>query len=179
MLSNQPCPVCAGLGFALCYTPAIVMVGCYFRRRTALAYGIGMSGSGIGTFVLAPVVQLLIDLYSWRGALLVLSAFVANLCVCGALLRPIRLQNLKEEEESGEEKTTGKKQKFLNLLRVNTSKCLIFMIMRNVKLIFHQKTQCKLMCIRTRTPKQAQIPLRLLKVCFITSISATQATFFF
>lgn len=74
----------------------------------ALAYGIGLSGSGIGTFVLAPVVQFLINLYSWRGALLVLSAFVANLCVCGALLRPITLQHFtEEEEESGEDTTTG------------------------------------------------------------------------
>lgn len=62
-----------------------------------------MSGSGIGTFVLAPVVQLLIDLYTWRGALLVLSAFVANLCVCGALLRPITVQK-GEEVETGDEK---------------------------------------------------------------------------
>lgn len=109
MSSNHHCHVFAGLGFALCYTPAIVMVGCYFRERTALAYGIGLSGSGIGTFVLAPLVQLLIDLYSWRGALLVLSAFVANLCVCGALLRPITVLDFKEEEEeSDEEKTTGK-----------------------------------------------------------------------
>ncbi|XP_011613753.1 monocarboxylate transporter 12-B [Takifugu rubripes] len=96
-----------GLGFALCYTPAIVMVGCYFRERTALAYGVGLSGSGIGTFVLAPLVQSLIDLYSWRGALLVLSAFVANLCVCGALLRPIAVLDFKEEEETAEEKMTG------------------------------------------------------------------------
>lgn len=84
------------------------MVGCYFRERKALAYGIAMSGSGIGTFVLAPVVQLLIELYSWRGALLVLSAFVANLCVCGALLRPITTRKVEEEEEetqpAGEEK---------------------------------------------------------------------------
>uniref|UniRef100_A0A4W6G3Z1 Solute carrier family 16 member 12b n=1 Tax=Lates calcarifer TaxID=8187 RepID=A0A4W6G3Z1_LATCA len=94
--------VLTGLGFALCYTPAIAMVGCYFQRRKALAYGIAMSGSGIGTFVLAPAVQLLIELYSWRGALLILSAFVANLCVCGSLLRPITL--LEEEEEEGEEK---------------------------------------------------------------------------
>ncbi|KAG7271614.1 hypothetical protein CRUP_009272 [Coryphaenoides rupestris] len=49
-------------------------------RRKALAYGVAMSGSGIGTFLLAPAVQLLIDHYSWRGALLILSAFVANLC---------------------------------------------------------------------------------------------------
>nr|XP_046232603.1 monocarboxylate transporter 12-B [Scatophagus argus]XP_046232604.1 monocarboxylate transporter 12-B [Scatophagus argus] len=94
--------VLTGLGFALCYTPAIVMVGCYFRQRKALAYGLAMSGSGIGTFVLAPAVQLLIELYSWRGALLVLSAFVANLCVCGALLRPITLRE-HEEETKGEE----------------------------------------------------------------------------
>lgn len=75
------------------------MVGCYFRQKKALAYGIALSGSGIGTFVLAPAVQLLIEMYSWRGALLVLSAFVANLCVCGALLRPITLQEVEEEAE--------------------------------------------------------------------------------
>lgn len=84
-----------GVGFALCYTPAIAMVGVYFCERKALAYGIAMSGSGIGTFVLAPVVQLLIEHYSWRGALLILGGLVSNLCVCGALLRPI---TLKEED---------------------------------------------------------------------------------
>lgn len=94
MLQGKCC-FFAGLGFALCYTPAIAMVGIYFCERKALAYGIAMSGSGIGTFVLAPVVQLLIEHYSWRGALLILGGLVANLCVCGALLRPI---TLKEEE---------------------------------------------------------------------------------
>lgn len=89
------------------------MVGCYFHQKKALAYGIAMSGSGIGTFVLAPVVQLLIEMYSWRGALLVLSAFVANLCVCGALLRPITLQEVEEDAEgekveSIQEETPGK-----------------------------------------------------------------------
>ncbi|OXB54009.1 hypothetical protein ASZ78_015104, partial [Callipepla squamata] len=81
-----------GLGFALCYSPAIAMVGKYFNKRKALAYGIAMSGSGIGTFILAPVVQLLIEQFSWRGALLILGGFVLNLCVCGALMRPIALE---------------------------------------------------------------------------------------
>lgn len=98
------------MGFALCYTPAIAVVGCYFRQRKALAYGIAMSGSGIGTFVLAPVVQLLIELYSWRGALLVLSAFVANLCVCGALLRPIKPQEDEEQAEGGEKESAGEER---------------------------------------------------------------------
>ncbi|XP_075939264.1 monocarboxylate transporter 12-B-like [Anarhichas minor] len=83
--------VITGLGFALSYTPAIAMVGRYFSERKALAYGIAMSGSGIGTFVLAPVVQLLLERYSWRGALLILGGLVSNLCVCGALMRPLTL----------------------------------------------------------------------------------------
>ncbi|KAF7220256.1 monocarboxylate transporter 12-B isoform X2 [Nothobranchius furzeri] len=48
-----------------------------------------ITGSGIGTFLLAPAVQLLIEHYSWRGALLILGGFVSNLCVCGALMRPL------------------------------------------------------------------------------------------
>ncbi|XP_032818969.1 monocarboxylate transporter 12-like [Petromyzon marinus] len=84
--------VFAGFGFSLCYSPSIVMVTKYFRRRRALATGLAMSGSGVGTFLLAPLVQYLLDVFSWRGALLLLGAFVSNLCVCGALLRPIHLQ---------------------------------------------------------------------------------------
>uniref|UniRef100_A0A3Q3DGJ4 Solute carrier family 16 member 12 n=1 Tax=Hippocampus comes TaxID=109280 RepID=A0A3Q3DGJ4_HIPCM len=81
--------ILTGFGFALSYTPSIAMVGRYFSKRKALAYGIAQSGSGIGTFILAPVVQFLIDQYSWRGALLILGGFVSNLCVCGALMRPV------------------------------------------------------------------------------------------
>lgn len=107
---------CLGLGFALCYTPAIAMVGCYFQQRKALAYGIAMSGSGIGTFVLAPAVQELIELYSWRGALLILSAVVGNLCVCGALLRPITLQENEDMVGEGELAQEEKHGKGLHML---------------------------------------------------------------
>ncbi|KAM7408397.1 hypothetical protein PAMA_002222 [Pampus argenteus] len=81
--------ILTGLGFALSYTPSVAMVGRYFNERKALAYGIALSGSGIGTFILAPAVQLLIEHYSWRGALLILGGFISNLCVCGALMRPL------------------------------------------------------------------------------------------
>ncbi|XP_020494675.2 monocarboxylate transporter 12-B-like isoform X1 [Labrus bergylta] len=81
--------ILTGIGFALSYTPSVAMVGRYFSDRKALAYGIALSGNGIGTFILAPAVQLLIERYSWRGALLVLGGFVSNLCVCGALMRPL------------------------------------------------------------------------------------------
>ncbi|KAK2824537.1 hypothetical protein Q5P01_021712 [Channa striata] len=92
--------VLTGLGFALSYTPAVAMVGTYFSEKKTLAYGIALSGSSIGTFFLAPAVQLLIEQYSWRGALLILGGFVSNLCVCGALMRPL-------EARRGEMPTTN------------------------------------------------------------------------
>ncbi|KAG7512515.1 monocarboxylate transporter 12-B-like [Solea senegalensis] len=95
-----------GLGFALSYTPAIAMVGSYFCERKALAYGIALSGSGIGTFILAPVVHLLIEYYTWRGALLILGGFVSNLCVCGALMKPLKGR----AEGQLKEKVTNKEQ---------------------------------------------------------------------
>lgn len=74
------------------------MVGSYFSERKALAYGIAMSGSGIGTFILAPAVQLLIEFFSWRGALLILGGLVSHLCVCGALMRPLEGQRGRQKE---------------------------------------------------------------------------------
>ncbi|XP_077095602.1 monocarboxylate transporter 12-B [Siphateles boraxobius] len=90
--------VLTGVGFALSYTPAIAMVGSYFSERKALAYGIAMSGSGIGTFILAPAVQLLIEFFSWRGALLILGGLVSHLCVCGALMRPLEGQRGRQKQ---------------------------------------------------------------------------------
>ncbi|XP_058256044.1 monocarboxylate transporter 12-B [Hemibagrus wyckioides] len=87
-----------GLGFALSYTPAVAVVGTYFNEKTALAYGIAMSGRGIGMFILPPLVQHLINQYSWRGALLILAGLVSNLCVCGSLMRPLVDQGKSEEE---------------------------------------------------------------------------------
>ncbi|XP_073725514.1 monocarboxylate transporter 12-B [Misgurnus anguillicaudatus] len=89
--------VLTGVGFALSYTPAIAMVGSYFSERKALAYGISMSGSGIGTFILAPAVQLLIEHFTWRGALLILGGLVSHLCVCGALMRPLGRQSRRQK----------------------------------------------------------------------------------
>lgn len=102
--------LCTGVGFALSYTPAIAMVGSYFSERKALAYGIAMSGSGIGTFILAPAVQLLIEFFSWRGALLILGGLVSHLCVCGALMRPLEGQSGRQKEIDLE---GGKKVDFL------------------------------------------------------------------
>lgn len=49
-----------GTGSSLCYVPSMVILGQYFDERMALANGLGTSGSGVGTVVMAPVIQKLL-----------------------------------------------------------------------------------------------------------------------
>ncbi|XP_052805374.1 monocarboxylate transporter 12-like isoform X2 [Mya arenaria] len=88
--------LCGGIGFGLMYLPAIVMVGYYFDKRRALATGIAVCGSGIGSFVFAPLSEYLLSQYSWKGAMWIISAISLNGFVCAALYRPL---SYTEEDE--------------------------------------------------------------------------------
>lgn len=59
-----------GIGAGLIYVPAVITTGFYFERWRALATGIAVCGSGIGAFLLAPISDILIKNFGWRGALL-------------------------------------------------------------------------------------------------------------
>lgn len=52
-----------------------------------------MAGSGIGTFIFAPVTELLIQEYSWRGTLIIVGGIMLNLVVCGSIFRPLQEAN--------------------------------------------------------------------------------------
>lgn len=79
----------AGFGFGLIYLPAIVSVTCYFEKYRSLATGIAVCGSGLGTFIFAPLTEYLVTEYGWRGALLIIAAIVLNCMILGALFRPV------------------------------------------------------------------------------------------
>jgi len=51
--------------------------------------GVAVAGSGVGTFVFAPLTDSLLTKYQWRGALVVCSAILLNVVVCGAVFRPL------------------------------------------------------------------------------------------
>lgn len=72
------------------YLPAIVMVGYYFDKRRALATGIAVCGSGIGTFVFAPIAELLLKEYGWRGSMMITSALMLNGIIFGSFYRPLK-----------------------------------------------------------------------------------------
>lgn len=60
------------------YLPSIVMVGYYFDKKRALATGIAVCGSGIGTFVFAPLGSFLVEEYGWRGCNIIISGIILN-----------------------------------------------------------------------------------------------------
>ncbi|XP_038065920.1 monocarboxylate transporter 13-like [Patiria miniata] len=80
----------AGIGLGLALTPSLVMISRYFDKRYSMANGLAYSGSGVGILTLAPLSQVLIDAYGWRGALSIIGAMSLHVTACGALLRPLR-----------------------------------------------------------------------------------------
>uniref|UniRef100_A0A8D2CW53 Major facilitator superfamily (MFS) profile domain-containing protein n=1 Tax=Sciurus vulgaris TaxID=55149 RepID=A0A8D2CW53_SCIVU len=81
--------VTAGLGSGMAYLPAVVMVGRYFQKRRALAQGLSTTGTGFGAFLITVLLKYLCAEYGWRNAMFIQGAVSLNLCVCGALMRPL------------------------------------------------------------------------------------------
>lgn len=73
------------------FAPALGTLSRYFSRRRVLAVGLALTGNGASSLLLAPALQLLLDHFGWRGALLLLGAVTLHLTPCGALLRPLEL----------------------------------------------------------------------------------------
>ncbi|XP_060523862.1 monocarboxylate transporter 12 [Cylas formicarius] len=97
--------VLGGIGFGLIYVPSVIIVGFYFERWRALATGIAVCGSGIGTFMFAPLSEALIVSFGWRCALLIQGTIVLTCLLYGALFRPLqgkKVKDLKADEEGKE-----------------------------------------------------------------------------
>ncbi|XP_026641859.1 monocarboxylate transporter 14 isoform X2 [Microtus ochrogaster] len=91
-----------GLGSGMAYLPAVVMVGRYFQKRRALAQGLSTTGTGFGTFLMTVLLKYLCAEYGWRNAMFIQGAVSLNLCVCGALMRPLspgKVENCPRGEE--------------------------------------------------------------------------------
>uniref|UniRef100_A0A182IUD1 Major facilitator superfamily (MFS) profile domain-containing protein n=1 Tax=Anopheles atroparvus TaxID=41427 RepID=A0A182IUD1_ANOAO len=79
--------ILAGVGLGVGYVTVVVSVAFWFDKRRTFATGIGASGTGIGTFVYAPLCQWLINNFGWRGTTLILAGTLFNIVAMGALMR--------------------------------------------------------------------------------------------
>lgn len=78
-----------GLGISFAWISANSAVSRYFVRWRPIAFSVAFSGECLFSFVFSPFFQWLIQTYGWRGALLIIGGLQLNLCVCGALMRPL------------------------------------------------------------------------------------------
>lgn len=108
--------IIAGFGLSLCYVAAVVIVAYYFDSKRSFATGLSVCGSGIGTFVFAPLTQFLLAEYGWRGTTLILAGLFLNLCVCGMLMRD--LEWTKRQQANNRSNNVRRKRR---KVRINTT----------------------------------------------------------
>lgn len=82
--------VLGGIGAGMSYTPGVLMVGQYFDKHRGLANGLCASGSALGSIILPPLLNYLLDEYGCRGTILILCGIIMNVCVGAALYQPVQ-----------------------------------------------------------------------------------------
>ncbi|CAN0106736.1 monocarboxylate transporter 2-like [Lampetra fluviatilis] len=95
--------VIGGLGLAFNLQPALTIIGKYFYKKRPIANGISMAGSPVGLSTIAPLNQVLINNFGWRGSFLILAALLFNCCVAGSLMRPVGPTPAKDPRKKGKE----------------------------------------------------------------------------
>lgn len=76
--------VLLGAGASAAFVPCVGAVGQWFDRHRGLAIGVAVAGSGVGTVVVAPLSEALIDDLGWRSAARVLAGGGAVLLLLAA-----------------------------------------------------------------------------------------------
>lgn len=78
----------------------------YFDKRRALAAGLAVSGFSLGTLTSGPLIHLLLDLYTWRGTLLILGGIFLHILPLALTFRPLVPKTKKRALTNGEAKKT-------------------------------------------------------------------------
>ncbi|XP_060073527.1 monocarboxylate transporter 12-like [Ylistrum balloti] len=82
-----------GIGQALIYTTSVAIVGLYFHARRGTAVGIANAGVGAGTFLFPPLLEIMFGQYGFMGTFLIMAGLFLNGVVCGALYRPLHVED--------------------------------------------------------------------------------------
>ncbi|KOB58187.1 Uncharacterized protein OBRU01_25396, partial [Operophtera brumata] len=96
--------ILGGIGLCMIYLPAVLTVGFYFEKWRALATGLALCGSGVGTFAMGPLTSALLEqLGGWRPTLLVHAGMLLLCILFGAMFRPLKPVRVTLEDSSEED----------------------------------------------------------------------------
>ncbi|WAR22066.1 MOT12-like protein [Mya arenaria] len=84
--------VMGGVGSCLSGTPVPVIISYNFGKHRAKFVTISQVVIGASMFLGSPFAIALLDMYALRGTLLIMAGIVANICVCGMLCKPNKME---------------------------------------------------------------------------------------
>jgi len=73
--------VILGVGLGVIYLPRLDCITQYFDKKRPFVTGIAICGSGLGTFMFAPITQKLVENLGWKHSMLAIS----GVCMCNCL----------------------------------------------------------------------------------------------
>ncbi|CAD5215874.1 unnamed protein product [Bursaphelenchus okinawaensis] len=84
--------IVGGVGYGLIFLPAVVIVGQYFSEKRALATGIAVCGSGIGTSLLSYINPIVLGLLNnnWRFFLVFIAGITLLTVIFGYFFKPLQ-----------------------------------------------------------------------------------------
>ncbi|KAF5294764.1 hypothetical protein FQA39_LY00248 [Lamprigera yunnana] len=91
--------ILVGTGAGLSFPPTVYIVTSYFVRLRGVANGICISGSAIGSIILPPLLRYLLELYGYRGAVLLMGGITLNVWVAALLYEPVEKNYIKIAKE--------------------------------------------------------------------------------
>ena len=77
----------------------------YFDKKRAFASGIASCGAGFGTFIFAPIINILDANFGWNWTLFILGVLVLFCIPLGILLKPIKYTNMPYQSTESSEGT--------------------------------------------------------------------------
>ena len=76
------------------------VIGRSFSEFYILAFSIGGIGGSLVFFTTVPLTQFFLDVYGWRGTMLLLGGILSHLAVCGALMKePAAIKKINNKDE--------------------------------------------------------------------------------
>lgn len=102
-------------GLAMVYIPAYLIISFHFNKRRALATGIAVSGSGLGLFIISPLLEYLIKQYGWMDTCFIFGAISSHTFISACLFRPVKQIEPKKPISSSPPKSSTN---FLTEIRV-------------------------------------------------------------
>ena len=96
-----------GAGVSAIYVVSPIIVYQYFLKKRSFALGIVTAGQGMGTMILGPTLQALVDVFGWKNSFRLFAGILAVASLTGVILHRKSTSSVLGEEDEARGKKFG------------------------------------------------------------------------